>query len=368
MDDHKDFTPTEIANQGGKSFSCEPNGISAFEGPEKLLEIWFKAKPGREGDAKDLKMVEREVWETVLDKVHCCILSSITNEHVHAYLLSESSFFVWRDRLVLKTCGTTTLLESIPLLIKIAEGCGLTEVEDIFYSRQNFFFPDKQLQPHNSFVNEVRFLDSLFEHGAAYTIGRRNGDHYNFYNAEQRLFPPEPDSTLEIMMSELDIELMRRHFYADTFTKNTTKESGIADLLPGATIDDFGFEPFGYSMNAILGETYLTIHVSPQEGCSYASVETNVIEKDYTDLVQQVLKIFNPSKFMIVTCANNQESNNTGSLLNTQLIKELSYVVGERANYFFQHYILNFHSFCRAGHPLLSPTRGLRPVRKNSLR
>ena len=53
----------------------------------------------------------------------------------------------------------------------------------------------------------------------------------------------------------------------------TTAASGIGALLPGAAIDDYVFEPCGYSMNGVDGAAFTTIHVTPEEGFSYASVE-----------------------------------------------------------------------------------------------
>jgi hypothetical protein len=53
----------------------------------------------------------------------------------------------------------------------------------------------------------------------------------------------------------------------------TTVASGIGALLPGAAIDDYVFEPCGYSMNGVDGAAFTTIHVTPEEGFSYASVE-----------------------------------------------------------------------------------------------
>ena len=53
----------------------------------------------------------------------------------------------------------------------------------------------------------------------------------------------------------------------------TTASSGIGSLLIGAAIDDYVFEPCGYSMNAVDGAAFTTIHVTPEEGFSYASVE-----------------------------------------------------------------------------------------------
>lgn len=52
-----------------------------------------------------------------------------------------------------------------------------------------------------------------------------------------------------------------------------TAHSGISALLPGAQIDDFVFDPCGYSMNALRASTFSTIHVTPEDSCSYASFE-----------------------------------------------------------------------------------------------
>lgn len=65
-----------------------------FEGPEKLLEIWFAASPpdmpgasstvnGKYGHRK----VERSVWEGMLVIVKCQILSVVEGTEVDAYLL-----------------------------------------------------------------------------------------------------------------------------------------------------------------------------------------------------------------------------------------------------------------------------------------
>ena len=55
--------------------------------------------------------------------------------------------------------------------------------------------------------------------------------------------------------------------------KHTTAASGIGSMLHKAEIDDFVFEPCGYSMNGCDGDGFSTIHVTPEEGFSYASLE-----------------------------------------------------------------------------------------------
>lgn len=64
-----------------------------FEGPEKLLEIWFVPSPSAVPDADSgsektgLRKVARAVWEDMLDIVQCKVLSVIEGTDIDAYLL-----------------------------------------------------------------------------------------------------------------------------------------------------------------------------------------------------------------------------------------------------------------------------------------
>lgn len=107
----------------------------SYEGPEKLLEIWFAAV-----DGASLRDIKRPEWIKLLLLIKCEILSVIENEHVTAYLLSESSMFVYEHKIIIKTCGTTTLLKCTDLLIQMAAQQGLATVDYCFYSRKNFTF------------------------------------------------------------------------------------------------------------------------------------------------------------------------------------------------------------------------------------
>jgi len=87
----KDLSSTTITTQaaGKDVISCipdegEPQG--PFEGPEKLLELWF-ADSKEEVIGQGLKVVDRHVWEEMLDIVKCKVLSTISGHDVDAYLL-----------------------------------------------------------------------------------------------------------------------------------------------------------------------------------------------------------------------------------------------------------------------------------------
>lgn len=66
---------------------------SPFEGPEKLLEIWFAPSaehiPSRDSlDGRlGLRSVSRQIWEDMLHIVKCKVLSVIEGAEMDAYLL-----------------------------------------------------------------------------------------------------------------------------------------------------------------------------------------------------------------------------------------------------------------------------------------
>ena len=121
--------------------------------------------------------------ESMLNLAKCEIISSMTNSEIDAYVLSESSLFVSKRRIILKTCGTTTPLDCIERIIWLVQKYTQYDmVEDIYYSRKNFKRPFLQHKQHKSFENEVRLLDKFFqEDGAAYCMGTINKDCWFMY-------------------------------------------------------------------------------------------------------------------------------------------------------------------------------------------
>ncbi|KAG0062931.1 spermidine resistance protein [Linnemannia elongata] len=367
----------------------------SFEGPEKLLEIWFGSAPyllqgirtiptefqtpvSEEdalggSDRYGLRIVPKPVWDEMLAIVKCQVLNSIQNDCMDAFLLSESSFFVYPHKLILKTCGTTTLLMALPKILEIAQNyCGLEKVWRVFYSRKTFMFPERQLHVHRDWKDEVAFLDRHFEHGSAYTVGKVNGDHWCLYltapqddclshitsrrnsfssdtvvnnndenssdvvvvgghgetgaqplsivtrevagesgaaspiasspslssasslssssssisiassSSSASYLYPSHDQTVEILMTNLNPEAMKRFYQREDDVPGTVggirvdQETGLAGLFPQAQLDSFLFTPCGYSANALQDGNYYTIHVTPEPVCSYASFETNI--------------------------------------------------------------------------------------------
>ncbi|CAO1606010.1 spermidine resistance protein [Xanthoria calcicola] len=230
------------------------DSTNAFEGPEKLLEVWFSAGPQSLPEASatgGLKMVPSEVWKDMLDLVNCKVLSIVESEEVDAYLLSESSMFVFPHKLILKTCGTTTLLSGLPKILEIAALVAkfphaqadaaqgqLTAAAPyrVFYSRKNFLFPDRQRGPHRSWRNEVNSLDRLFVGGSAYMIGKMNGEHWYLYLTEPNtmLTPPStPEREQPIKVLDLpESKLTAKRCSMEGEGQDETLELLMTDLEP----------------------------------------------------------------------------------------------------------------------------------------
>jgi len=272
--------------------ACE---LVGFEGPEKRLEIDFKRNPH---SPMGLRALNRGQIDELLDLARCTIVSQTSNEYFDSYVLSESSLFVYPYKLMIKTCGTTTLLRCISKLLEFAADLDL-QVELVMYSRKNFLFPHRQQYPHLNWNDEVDFLNKMFD-GTAYVLGPTTQSHWYLYLADysDHTTNGSTEFTMEVMMHDLDRSAASR-FYRREGIRDNEKFPGVAELLPGSETDEFNFTPCGYSMNGLFKEALYTIHVTPEPHCSYASFETNVSLPSYSKLLSGVLEIFKPGSFTV---------------------------------------------------------------------
>jgi len=270
-----------------------------FEGPEKRLEIDFKNLDPI-GKPEGLRAISQQQWQVMLDFAKCTIISHKDNEFFDAFVLSESSLFVYPEKIMIKTCGTTTLLNCIPKILEYSQTCDMI-VQFVTFSRKNYMCPHRQIFPHTDWSGEVQYLNSIFE-GQAYVLGPVTSEHWYIYVADyteqDEVNTSEPEQTLEIMMHHLDRE-RAEHFYIKEGIAPKDKHPFVQNLIPGYETDEFNFSPCGYSMNGLFQQAYSTIHVTPEPHCSYASFETNLKLASYNKLVNAVLNIFKPGNFTV---------------------------------------------------------------------
>lgn len=332
---------------------------NAFEGPEKLLEVWFAPSENllpASASPAGLKIVSQDVWKEMLDLVRCKVLSVIESRNVDAYLLSESSMFVFPHKIVLKTCGTTTLLCGLPRILEIAardagfvhvsadlpEGITIAATPHrVFYSRKNFLYPNQQQGPHRSWRDEVRYLDKTFVGGSAYMIGKMNGEHWYLYitGPGSVLTPPatpeeerfqskmkhlhlldqgkgknialevdenKSDETLEILMTDLD-EDNARQFYLEHASTTAQDNARCAHEARKKAIEHLGIiaehNNRDHGISATSGELdEACFDVFAQTSSEHAGIESGGKREDLTTAEELITEGHTLGSVVTATC------------------------------------------------------------------
>jgi len=298
-----------------------------FEGPEKRLEISFCFQNPTNNNSIGLREFKWNEWQEVLKLARCTILSQKSNDFCDAYVLSESSLFVYPTKVMLKTCGSTTLLRSIPKILEYANSVALN-ADTVVYSRKNYLRPERQQPDHQHFSIEIKQLQDFFPEalgGQAFHFGSMTAEHWNVFFADCKLAQMQrlplaalklanserqTNVTLEIMMHQLDPDCCERFF-----GKREERDfSEVGRLIPGTDIDHCHFEPCGYSMNGLFGNSHSTIHVTPEPGFSYASYEATFQQaprqEALSSLINSVLELFRPSVFTVSVFEHQHQHDN----------------------------------------------------------
>jgi S-adenosylmethionine decarboxylase len=253
-----------------------------FEGVEKRIELHFaRSTPSQDGWC-GLRGIDKASWANILSEAKCNILHQLSGEHVDAYLLSESSLFVWNDRIMLKTCGTTTPLHCVSPILEDANKREL-HCTSLRYSHHTFLRPFDQPSPHQLWQDEITACKELCKKhglegetrtGTIETKGTK--EPYLWFGWTSTRDGKECPKGMELACHDISSPIQslcdKKHSLQDLFKGLLVPDCGELDLR----VDEFWFDPQGYSANALIGDRYVTIHVTPQTLCSYISIESNV--------------------------------------------------------------------------------------------
>eukprot|EP01068_Selenidium_serpulae_P011752 Selendium_serpulae@DN5719_c0_g1_i3.p1 len=327
-----------------------------FEGVEKRMIIQFTPEAISRTQYTSLRDISTAKWRSILSPANVAILSECKTEECPmantmedmgdmestgwtAYLLSESSLFVRKRCLVLKTCGTTTpllvlkpILEDLFGLLDDSAKIQLPDLTSFFiFSHQSFAFPEAQKYPHRSFDEEREFLSSFYsgvEHIQIPTSN--NSTFYASLFVSPRKGKNDSFKVTEALMSGVSAEspLNGVDVTAGTTLRQTDSSCGRGRVIRGVSgwlkelmcpadplkcfakergdvdvVDEFFFLPCGYSNNGVDGHgSYVTTHVSPEEETSYASVESYVPEDaGFAHNVMPCVAAMMPKQFQILT-------------------------------------------------------------------
>ncbi len=160
---------------------------SFFEGTEKKVELAI------DPSLPSLLELGDEVWAEVVGAAGATILSRIEDDRCRAYVLSESSLFVFSHKLILITCGRTRLPAAVTTLL---DRIPPDKIRLFIYERKNELFPHRQ---PTSFFEDVELLNERLP-GRAFRFGGEDGHHLYLFHLDRPFHDDPSDVTLEILM------------------------------------------------------------------------------------------------------------------------------------------------------------------------
>ena len=194
---------------------------SFFEGPEKKLEV--VVTPG----FPPLRSLGDEAWRRVVEAAGAKVLSVLRSGQSDAYLLSESSLFVFDDWFVLITCGQTALVDAVPEILKLITK---ESIAFLVYERKSEHFPEHQ---PTTFYDDARRLQTMLP-GRALRFGSEHGRYIEMFHTTRPYTPEKNDPTLEVLLHAIDEDVAEQ--FATTCASEDTSlgvSSGIEAILPG---------------------------------------------------------------------------------------------------------------------------------------
>lgn len=261
-----------------------------FEGSEKKLEIVFSQ------NSHCLRSLREGFWKSVVKACGATIISKQKFQHVDSYILSESSMFVWSHRLVLITCGKTSLAHS---LLKVLNSMALDNIETVFFQRKNEFFPRDQ---KSHFSKDVNIIKKKINNSVSLQFGPLHDHHFFLFYTPTNYKALEKDCTLEILMHDSKLISDTSQQTISALLKHLERS------LPGFEAQTHFFKPDGCSINAIRENFYYTIHITPQEHFFYISFETNFDSCSSQYFIDKILQIFQSSYFDLILFQNQGEA------------------------------------------------------------
>lgn len=248
-----------------------------YEGAEKRLLICTKSI--------NLFNVNEAFWQRLVASCGAEILSCIKNTKLKAYLLSESSLFIWQNKLLLITCGNTQLVNAA---LFIQQSFTKQQISTLIFQRHQGLKP--QLQ-HSKFEQDTLLLEKLFNGQQKHWRDDYQGDLFLFGEISKKSITTQSIYMLHGLNGTLATQLQTETLNKQQVLTKLKLETFFNDL----TIDHFSFTPKGYSLNAICGEDYLAIHLTPEQLSTYLSIETSFPALRCIDFIAYLRQLFLPN-------------------------------------------------------------------------
>jgi S-adenosylmethionine decarboxylase len=257
-----------------------------YEGTEKRLEITTKQD--------NLLQFPEQFWQEMIAQADASILSKIENKYIHAYLLSESSLFIWKNRVLLITCGSTHLVKAA---LFFQQKFHKEQLQSLLFHRHQALQPKLQ---KSSFAQDSLMLNSALQGVTQHWQGEYQGDLFFFGG----LIRSELNNKNILMLHGLSGAFAQTLHTGKASCSEIVSALALAEFFPELLIDQFIFTPKGYSLNAITGQNYLTIHITPEKSSTYLSLESSFKSHIIAPYIKHLIRLFSPLRSQLMNFSN----------------------------------------------------------------
>jgi len=257
-----------------------------YEGAEKRLAICTSNT--------DLFTYKSSFWTELVEQAGAVILSQIENKMVKAFLLSESSLFVWRDQILLITCGETELIKSAQFFL---QHISLNHIESVLFQRHPLIRPTSQ---KSHFIDDCKLLINLLQgKGEVKNCLEYQGDLFIYHRNQCSSHKLKTKQLL--MFNQISGEFSSQLQQGTVDKIVVYDQLKIAEYLPDFKIDHFSFDPKGYSINGICDQNYFTVHITPEKLTAYVSFESSLPKDKIVPFITHLLCLFKPKNHILQT-------------------------------------------------------------------
>lgn len=251
-----------------------------YEGAEKRLEITIHS---------DLFLLSDVFWKKMVEQAGASILSSMKDKNINAYLLSESSLFVWKNKLLLITCGETHLLNAALFFLNHFPR---NDISSILFQRHEAFLPQKQ---KSHFEGDCAILNTYVDGAIQDLPTQYKGNLYQF-NKHHLAGQTQQILMLHQLSGEFSEVLQEGNVTVDAINQQLQ----LVQFFEGVNLDAFSFDPKGYSVNGVLNNDYFTLHITPEKNSTYLSFESSLSNEQCVKFNAFLIELFQPQKHYLL--------------------------------------------------------------------
>ncbi|GLS82519.1 hypothetical protein [Paraferrimonas haliotis] len=236
--------------------------------PKKLvIRFGTQSQNQKRQNLRDLPL---SFWQLALSHCKASILSVTKGAQQTAFLLSESSLVISDSELVLITCGDTRLIDAATYLIAALT---TAPIEAIWFQRHKDAVNHANPSKFEHDCSQLNAQLALLAKGQQQTTIAAEHSCWQWHAFEQASISLTPHR--EVQLKELSSSLCERLREPSRQVNEIKRLLYSDDFLKDWLVDEHLFTPHGFSLNALNGPHYLTVHLSPEPQHSLLSIDTN---------------------------------------------------------------------------------------------